>query len=170
VVAGVSAAPHVTAHTAFPVHVVLQSPSHLTLQFDASAHVIVLAAPTCSLQVALVSHAAAADAPSLKSQSELAVQVTWLSSPPKPLHWEVSLHVTRSASLESPSHFAPLVQTREHAPSPQSVLQSVPAAHVQSLSVQVHPVPVQVGPLLSLPPHATATIEVHSKAMILAYK
>jgi hypothetical protein len=60
------------------MHVALQSPSHLMLQFDESEHVIVLAVPTWSLQVALVLHIAVDDASSLKSQLELAIQVTWL--------------------------------------------------------------------------------------------
>jgi hypothetical protein len=163
----VAAAPHVTAHSELPVHVVLQSPSHLTLQVVESAHVIVLPAPTCSLQVALVLHAAVAMSPSLKSQLELAVHVTWLSAPPTPLHIELSLHVTVNASSEVPSHFAELVQLNEQAPSPQSVLQSVPAAHTQAESVHVHPTPVHVGALS--PPHATPTIEKHRRAMIRRY-
>jgi hypothetical protein len=99
----------------------------------------------------------------LKSQFEVAVHVTLLSSPPKPLHMDESLHVTVSASAESPSHFAPLVQLKEHAPSPQSVLQSVPAVHVQLESVHVHPAPVHLGKL-SLPPHAIATSVRHERA------
>ena len=129
---------------------------------------IVLAAPTCSLQIALVLHVAVAISPSLKSQLELAVHVTWLSAPPAPLHMDVSLHVTVSASSELPSHFAPVVQLSEQGPSPQSVLQSVPAAHVQAESVHVHPTPVHVG-AVSLPPHATPTMERQSRAIIFRY-
>ena len=76
VVAGLAATPHVTKHSELPVHVALQSPSHLMLQLDESAHVIVLSAPTCSLHVALVLHAAIDCAPSLKSQFDVAVHVT----------------------------------------------------------------------------------------------
>jgi len=45
-VAAVPPAPHVTAQTALPVQVVLQSPSHLTLQFVESEHAAVLAVPS----------------------------------------------------------------------------------------------------------------------------
>lgn len=76
VVAGLAATPHVTAHSALPVHVVLQSPSHFTLQLEESLQVTVLAGPTWSLQVALVLHTARDAAPSLKSQLELALHVT----------------------------------------------------------------------------------------------
>lgn len=164
--AGLAATPHVTAHSALPVQVARQSPSHFTLQLDESLQAIVLAAPTCSLQVALVLHAAVAIAPSLKSQFELAVHVTSLASPPTPLHEELSLHVTVNASSEVPSHFALVVQLNEHGPSPQSVLQSAPATHVHAESVHSHPVPLHVGSLAS-PPHAIAATDKNRRAMTL---
>lgn len=153
-VAAVPAAPQVTAHIELPVQVVLQSPSHFTLQVVESEHAIVLPAPTSSLHIALVLHPTFADAPSLKSQTELAVHVTMLSAPPAPLHCDESLHITVSASAELPSHFDDIVQLSEQALS-HVVLQSRPAAHAQAESVHVHPVPVQIGALLSLPHAAT---------------
>jgi len=84
----------VTTHPALPVQVVLQSPSHLTLQFDESEHAAVLAFPSCSLQVALVLQTTVEAVSSLKSQLELAVHVTLLSSPPVPLQADESLQVS----------------------------------------------------------------------------
>jgi hypothetical protein len=84
----------VTVHAALPVQVVLQSPSHLTAQFDESEQVTVLAFPSCSLQVALVLQSTVAAASSLRSQLELAVHVTSLPSPPVPLQSDESLQVS----------------------------------------------------------------------------
>jgi hypothetical protein len=128
----------------------------------------VLAAPSSSLQTAPALHVATDCAPTLKSQFEVATQVTWLASPPMPLHWEESLQVTLSASSELPLHFAACVQFKEHASAPHSVLQSVPAAHVQAESVHVHPVPLHAGALPS-PPHAATAIAKLNRAMILKY-
>ena len=126
------------------MQLVLQSPSHLTLQVAEPVQVIALEASTSSLQVEPLLQLTTAAPPSLKSQFELALHVMWLSSPPLPLHCEVSLQVTVSAWFESPLHFAPLVLEGagwfRH-----SVLQSPPAAHVHVESVQAQPVPVQVG-------------------------
>jgi hypothetical protein len=151
-------------HSALPVHVVWQSPSHLTLQLVESAQVTVLACPTWSLQNALVWHPAVDPAPSLKSQLELARHVTTLSSPPMPLHSDESWQVTSSASLEFPLHLALFVQLSEHELSPHSVLQSAPAAHVHAESVQVQPTPEHVG--ASSPPHPRHAIIAHSKVVI----
>lgn len=124
-----------------------------------------LAVPSCSLQFAPALHVATDCASSLKSHFEVATQVTWLASPPMPLHSEESLQVTLSASSELPLHFAACVQFKEHASAPHSVLQSVPAAHVQAESVHVQPVPVHVGALLSL--QAVTAIAKLNRAMIL---
>ena len=127
-----------------------------------------LAVPSFSLQTAPALHVATDCAPTLKSQFEVATQVTWLASPPMPLHWEESLQVTLSASSELPLHFAACVQFKEHASAPHSVLQSIPAAHVQAESAHVQPVPVHVGALLS-PPQAVTAIEKLSRAMIIKF-
>jgi len=165
-VAAVPAAPHVTAQTALPVQVVLQSPSHLTLQLDESEHAAVLAFPSCSLHVALVLQATAAAAPSLKSQLELAVQVRSLASPPTPLQSDESLQVRVKAPLVWPWHFVESLQLSEQSPVPQSVLQSAPTVHVHAESTHAQPVPEQVGAGASLPPQAAAHANVkESKAM-----
>ena len=127
-----------------------------------------LPVPSSSLQTAPALHVAADCAPSLKSQFEVATQVAWLASPPMPLHAEESLQVTLSASSELPLHFAACEQSKEHASAPHSVLQSVPAAHVQAESVHVHPVPVHVGALLA-PLHAVTAIVKLNRAMIVEY-
>jgi hypothetical protein len=75
-VAGLAATPQVTAHSELPVQVVLQSPSHFTLQLAESVQLTVLTAPTWILHVALVLHTTMDAAPSLKSQFELALHVT----------------------------------------------------------------------------------------------
>jgi hypothetical protein len=127
----------------------------------------VLAVPSSSLQTAPALQVATDCAPSLKSQFEVATQVAWLASPPMPLHAEESLQVTLSASSELPLHFAACVQLKEHASAPHSVLQSVPAAHVQAESAHVHPVPVHVGGLL--PPQAVTAIAKLKSAMMVEY-
>ncbi len=127
-----------------------------------------LVVPSSSLQTAPALHVATDCASSLKSQFEVATHVTWLASPPMPLHSEESLQVTLSASSESPLHFAACVQFKEQASAPHSVLQSLPAAHVQAVSVHVHPVPVHVGALLS-PPHAVVAIAKLNRAAIFKY-
>ena len=155
--------PHVTAHSELPVHVVLQLPMHFTLQLEVSLHAI--APPsTWILHVESMVQATVASAPSLKSQFELAVHVTLLPSPPFPLHWDVSLHVSVRASVVLPLHFAAEVHASEHAESPHSVLQSVPAAHVHAVSAHVQPVPVHVGALPS-PPHAVEPSAINNAAM-----
>jgi hypothetical protein len=86
------------------------------------------------------------------------------------LHSEVSLHVTLRASVVVPWHFAAMVQTREHASSLHSVLQSVPAAHVQAESVQVQPTPKHVGAPLSSPPHPAAPASmIETKANVASF-
>jgi hypothetical protein len=153
----------VTAHSALPVHVVLQLPRHFTLQLDESPHAIVPPS-TWILHAALMLQVTIAPSPSLKSQFELAVHVTRLSSPPAPLHSDESLQVTVSESVVLPWHLALLVQLNPQAESPHSVLQSVPATQVHSESVHVQPVPKQVG--ASLPPQlATVTMKQTHKAI-----
>lgn len=158
--------PHVTLQSVLPAQIALQLPSHLMLQVDESVHVIMLASPTWSLQVALVLHTATADAASLKSQLELALHVTWLASPPMPLQAEESLQTTDRASVELPLHLDEAVQLSEHALSPHSVLQSVPATHAHAESVQVQPVPAHVGAPPLSPPHATPAIAIQNKTLV----
>ena len=135
------------------MHVVLQSPSHLTSQVGEPVHVIVLLVPICSLQLEVVSHCAVDPPPSLKSHVELPMQTSVLPKPPVPLQSEVSLQMTCSVSAESPWHFASVLQTSEHAVSPHSALQSSPAVQVHAVSTQSQPVPLQLGPS-PLSPHA----------------
>jgi hypothetical protein len=132
-VAGAAASPHVTAHSELPVHVALQSPSHLMVHAVESEQAIVLSSPTWILQVALMLQTAFAPSPSLKSQFELAVHVTSLSSPPKPLHCDESAHVNVRVPSVLPSHFAELVHASEQSESPQAVLQSAPAVQVHAV-------------------------------------
>ncbi len=169
-VAGLAAAPQVTAHSELPVQVVLQSPSHFTEQLDESAHVTVLASPTWSLQLALVLQLTVDIAPSLKSQSELAVHVTSLASPPVPLHCEESLHASESSPLVWPSHFVDSLQPTEQSPVPHCALQSAPATQVHALSTHSQPAPVQVGAGPSSPPHAAANANPkQSKALVPSF-
>jgi hypothetical protein len=151
----VSASPHVTAHSAPVEQPTKHEPSHLMLHADWSAHVIVLPVPTLSLHIDSSLQVALVCQPDLKSQFDDAAHVMMLPSPPAPLHCDVSEHVSVSGPSASPSHLA----APEHVSAQSSshvVLQSVPAAQLHSESVQVQPVPVQTGAVLSRPHAANA--------------
>jgi hypothetical protein len=157
-VAGDAAAPHVTVHCELSVHVARQSASHLMVHADEFAQVTLLASPSCSLHVALSLHVTADAGPNFRSQVELAVHVARLPAPPTPLHSDESLQVRVSCSYELALHLAELEHTSWQSASPQVVLQSAPATHVQAASVHVQPVPVHAGSGTRLPHARPSTI------------
>lgn len=154
-------------HCVLPVHVVRQSPKHFTVHDAESEHVTTLRSPTSSLHVVLALQVTAAASPSLKSQLELSTHDTVLPSPPIPLQSDESLQVTESSSADVALHFALSEHASEHAPSPQSVLQSAPPTHAHAASAHWQPAPVHVG---SEPPQAAPSKQItsiHARMCIL---
>jgi hypothetical protein len=137
--------PHSSVQLADVVHVSTQAPSHFTSHEALSEQVAVLPSPSSNLQSADAEQDAVELAPPLSWHLLDELHASVLPSPPSALHCDESSHVSVTAPVPVALHFDEELHASEHGAPPQSVLQSVPATHVQPFGVvQVHPVPVQV--------------------------